>query len=83
MDHEFNYGHLVPLGSEQIGGSGLVIDSSGYGVPTQEFDSSPPDPQIPLLTYRNEVIVSLIILLFVHNSVIYDYVLPFLFALGC
>ncbi|KAK4790489.1 hypothetical protein SAY86_017793 [Trapa natans] len=54
LDHEFNYGHLIPFGSKQIGDSGRGLHSSGYGGSTQEFYSSRPDPQIPLLTYGNE-----------------------------
>ncbi|PKI70317.1 hypothetical protein CRG98_009283 [Punica granatum] len=55
LDHEFDYGHLVPFGGQHGGDSGRGLHSSGSGDPTQkEFDSSPLDPQIPLLTYRDE-----------------------------
>ncbi|KAK4780321.1 hypothetical protein SAY87_016427 [Trapa incisa] len=54
LDHEFDYGHLVPFGGQQAGDSGRGLHSSRSGDPTQKEFDSPLDPQIPLLTYHDE-----------------------------
>ncbi|KAK4764196.1 hypothetical protein SAY87_013634 [Trapa incisa] len=54
LDHEFDYGHLVPFDGQQAQESVHGVHSSRSGDSTQEFDSSPLDPQIPLLTYHDE-----------------------------
>ncbi|CAN1857314.1 Cellulose synthase A catalytic subunit 6 [UDP-forming] [Linum perenne] len=62
LEHEFDYGNLEGLSSEQVAelmlasrlntGRGSQVNGSGY--PGSDLDSSPPGAKVPLLTYGEE-----------------------------